>query len=515
MSSNNFKTKFLPYLWLILGSFLIIFTRTRSFVSIAIFFAPLFLLRFSRSQPKVKGILLTFVGYIIAIQIAQWNLKEIDNLLLFLIFNVRGNLVTALILALPYITDRLFYPRFSGFMKTLIFPTTAVALYYLETLIGPIDSIGIFYAFTQYGNLPLVQLLSLLGIWGMVFFVYWFAAMANWIWENQMEWQIIKKGMIIYGVITVFVLLYGGIKTSSLFFDYSGKTVRVAAVPMPLSAQESDNTMLEILNNRIFSPFESSIQKIEKQVQKAALANAQFAVFQEYSMLIPEEQENDLLEQLKRIARENHIYLCFNYGSMPELEDREHMVFFGIRELSDNEEGRNKSILVNPSGEIEIIYLKTNLASGENTWILEGDGEISVTDTPYGRIGIVICRDMSLPAFMRKAAQQKADIVFAPSYEAVKSLSVTYSQMLRAVEFGFAFVRPCNQGLSIAIDKHGRVLAAMNSFTTKNQIMYADVPVKGTRTLYSYIGDLFAWLCGVSLAVLIIRAIAFRKKAVI
>ncbi|MCJ7716625.1 MAG: hypothetical protein MUO54_08905, partial [Anaerolineales bacterium] len=136
-----------------------------------------------------------------------------------------------------------------------------------------------------------------------------------------------------------------------------------------------------------------------------------------------------------------------------------------------------------------------NLVFGEDTWVLEGPGVIPVVETPFGRIGIAICKDMEFSDYMRQAGKQNADIVLAPSYEAIRSLSITYAQMLRSIEHGFSFVRPCANGLSIAVDFNGRILSSMNYFTSSNSIMYADVPTKGIRTIYTFIGDLFAWIC--------------------
>jgi len=39
------------------------------------------------------------------------------------------------------------------------------------------------------------------------------------------------------------------------------------------------------------------------------------------------------------------------------------------------------------------------------------------------------------------------------------------------------------------------VLAATDDFRNKEPVIISDVPMKGVPTLYSKIGDLFAWLC--------------------
>ncbi|MCK5199655.1 MAG: hypothetical protein KAR21_14950, partial [Spirochaetales bacterium] len=214
----------------------------------------------------------------------------------------------------------------------------------------------------------------------------------------------------------------------------------------------------------------------------------------------------------KRIAIENNIYICINYAYLPEMDEGEHEYTFGFIELSDEEEGSNKALLINNQGEMEIEYVKHHLVKGEDNYILEGTSDqLQVVDTPYGRVGVVICKDMEFSRFMRQAAEKRADIVLAPSFESSHSLAITYSQMLRAVEYGFSFVRPCANGLSIAIDYQGRVLTSLNSFTSPGEIMYAEVPTKGVSTLYGFIGDLFAWLCCLALAAFVVLGLLKRK----
>jgi len=42
--------------------------------------------------------------------------------------------------------------------------------------------------------------------------------------------------------------------------------------------------------------------------------------------------------------------------------------------------------------------------------------------------------------------------------------------------------------------------------------MLADVPVQSVFTIYSVIGDLFAWLCVIGLIILIVTAVIRRKQ---
>src|SRR3990170_4219775 len=49
--------------------------------------------------------------------------------------------------------------------------------------------------------------------------------------------------------------------------------------------------------------------------------------------------------------------------------------------------------------------------------------------------------------------------------------------------------------LSSAVDPLGRTLATMDDSLAAQKAMVAQLPTAGVSTIYSRIGDLFAWLC--------------------
>ena len=65
----------------------------------------------------------------------------------------------------------------------------------------------------------------------------------------------------------------------------------------------------------------------------------------------------------------------------------------------------------------------------------------------------------------------------------------------RAIEQGFNLVRHTSQGLSAAFDFQGRQLASMDHYLTTDRVLVAQVPTRGTRTVYAFLGDWFAWAC--------------------
>jgi apolipoprotein N-acyltransferase len=124
------------------------------------------------------------------------------------------------------------------------------------------------------------------------------------------------------------------------------------------------------------------------------------------------------------------------------------------------------------------------------------DGRIDVADTPHGKVGGAICFDMDFPNLLEQAGEQAADLMLVPSND-WRQIDPWHSHMarLRAVEQGFNMVRHTSNGLSLAADYHGRVLSSMDHYTTTDRVLISQVPTSGTRTVYSRIGDTFAWLC--------------------
>ena len=94
----------------------------------------------------------------------------------------------------------------------------------------------------------------------------------------------------------------------------------------------------------------------------------------------------------------------------------------------------------------------------------------------------------------RRLSGVQATLVFPAAWATVECLS---SQMasFRAIEQGFNLIRHTSHGLAAAYDYQGRQLAAMDHFRTADYALVSDVPTKGVRTIYSRLGDWFAWMC--------------------
>jgi apolipoprotein N-acyltransferase len=156
-------------------------------------------------------------------------------------------------------------------------------------------------------------------------------------------------------------------------------------------------------------------------------------------------------------------------------------------------------------------YAKTNHPLGDKAIFAPGPGILPVVNSPFGRLTTVICFDADFPSLVRQAGGADLLLVPANDWEPVAEF---HSRMaiFRAIENGVSLVRPTGNGISLAVDDLGR-LRAYNAdyFVTGKHTLVTTVPVRGRPTLYSRIGDSFAYLCVLGLVVLSVLAVLRRR----
>jgi deaminated glutathione amidase len=78
----------------------------------------------------------------------------------------------------------------------------------------------------------------------------------------------------------------------------------------------------------------------------------------------------------------------------------------------------NAAVLAGPSGDVLGVYRKTHPFGGERAdrggWVTPGE-DICVVDTPFGRVGLIICFDGDYPELSRITAIRGAEIICRPS----------------------------------------------------------------------------------------------------
>ncbi|HSH12188.1 MAG TPA: nitrilase-related carbon-nitrogen hydrolase, partial [Desulfurivibrionaceae bacterium] len=190
----------------------------------------------------------------------------------------------------------------------------------------------------------------------------------------------------------------------------------------------------------------------------------------------------------------------------------------------------NKLVLLDPAGEAVLTYHKTYLVPfAEEGVFVAGEGTIPVVETPFGRIGAVICYDIDHHQFIAQLAGQEVDMLLVPVGDWAE-IGRTHLDMsrLRAVEQGMTVVRAARGGISAVISPRGEVLASLNRtdahvdgtlveppMPASMGVMVAEAPAQsGITTLYSLLGDAFAWVNLLALATLVVLAFIRRRVRV-
>jgi apolipoprotein N-acyltransferase len=344
-------------------------------------------------------------------------------------------------------------------------------------------------AYTQHDHLALTQIISVTGIWGLSFAIAWFASVVNWAWERAFSPPRIWRGAAIYLGVLAAILLFGGAYLAFLHAD--SRTVRTAAVTrsfdMDVEARKCDD---DVQCEKAL--FRRALDEFLSDSQRAADAGARIIAWAENGLAVYQEDEASFIEQGRAFAEREGVYLLM-----------------GVHMFSqDWSVEENKALLVSPSGEVST-YLKNYLTVGAGHIV--GDGTVFMQETPYGKLAVVICKDAEFPAFVRQAGRADADIILIPTAN-WHEIMFAYFRMthFRAIENGMSMLRANYHGLSSALDYHGRVLAQMNHFVTDERVMIADLPTEGLPTVYSRIGDLFAWLSIAAFVALVVLAIVKR-----
>jgi apolipoprotein N-acyltransferase len=232
---------------------------------------------------------------------------------------------------------------------------------------------------------------------------------------------------------------------------------------------------------------------------REAQAGAKIIVWPENNLPVFKDDEDPFLQRARGFAQEHAVFLLMGTATIDP------GAAFPVND---------HAVLIDPAGQIVYSYTKITAVPITDAHNIRGQGPIPVADTPYGRIASPICFDLDFPQLIQQVGQSKADIMLVPSDDPCKPMTRLHQQMaeFRAVENGVAMFRIAGEGWASAVDPYGRSLAAMDDLAAQDNVIVAQVPTQRVFTLYSIIGDLFAWLCVAGLLISIGTVIYRRVR---
>ena len=161
--------------------------------------------------------------------------------------------------------------------------------------------------------------------------------------------------------------------------------------------------------------------------------------------------------------------------------------------------GTNGDIVFKQVKSVPIQFFKDGLPAPEQ----------KVWDSPWGKIGICVCYDLSYTRVTDELVRQGAQLLIVPTMDVVewgKHQHELHSRVapVRAAEYGIPIFRVASSGISQAVAGGGHVVA-QTSIPGSGEIFSAQLrlPMRGSLPLDRYLAPLCVALTGIVLAVLL------------
>lgn len=385
-------------------------------------------------------------------------------------------------ISLFHLPAYLIWSRFNNQKYALfLFPAIMILMEWIQYTFTPMASWGV-AAYTMHDNVSLIQTVSLFGLAGLSFLIYWVnVSIADIIVTRRFSISTLQLPT----ATLLFLVIFGAVRYDSS--KASGiETITVAAVGtdskasgLPLPTKEITEHTRTALFNR---------------TRTAAEGGANIISWNEAAIFIMPEDENEWITSIRELAAELNITLVASY----------------VVPISPSPlRYENKYQFIDSSGNIAHTYLKHQPVPGEPA--VQGKSPLTVADINGTKVAAAICYDYDFPYLAKGYGELGADMVMLPSSD-WRGIDPVHTEMaaFRAVEQGHSVLRSTRFGLSAAITPYGEMVSQMSSFDGHDKIMYSQLPTKGVTTLYSIIQDSFVYLCiGFLLAFI---AIASRSK---
>ena len=396
------------------------------------------------------------------------------------------------------VLHRRFGPR-ALFYAPMLWVTSELGRIYLFTGF-PWELLG----YSQTPMLPIAQVASLFGVLGLsALVVLGNAALAYGVLGgDRRRWRpLAGAALVVLGSVG-----FGTWRLQDDGLNDAGAPLRVAAVQGNVAQREKWNPA-----------FRDSILGNYLALTRTAVEDgAQLIVWPEAATPFAFNRDPVGAAPIRRLARDAGVHLLIGTTHVT---------------LDDEPRYYNAAVMVDDAGEMAGVYRKHHLVPfGEYvplrralffvSPLVETVGDFSAGPGPEvlsmdgHPVGTAICYEIIYPGLVRGFVTQGSRLLTTVTNDAwYGRTSAPYQHFqqasMRAIEQGRFLVRAANTGISGAVDPYGRVLASTPLF--ESHVITVDVRLLDHRTLYSRIGDLFAYACAAVTVILLAFALRHHQ----
>ena len=309
--------------------------------------------------------------------------------------------------------------------------------------------------YSQMNFLPVLQLASITGIWGISFCLFLFAATVSLLLGRYGRTAERRQLAIGVGCVFLAVLGFGAWR---LYSPATLQTVTVGLVASDLRQNILTEGHADTL--RLLREYASHAETLAEN-------GAQIIVVPEKVAVVLDSDLPEVDSLLRSTAART--------GSS---------IIVGVIHPTTGAKW-NEARLYSPAGTIRT-YEKHHMLP-----IYEGNLTVGIERTewqePSGMWGLTICKDMDFPRLSREYANDGVGLLLVPAWD-LDADGWLHGRMaiLRGVESGFSIARAHKQGVLSVSDDRGRVLAERSTRSAPFVALVAAVPVQHDSTIYRF-----------------------------
>ena len=335
----------------------------------------------------------------------------------------------------------------------LAFPAAWTAIEYGISLISPHATWGAL-GYSQVSFPAAIQIASLFGLYAITFTLCLFANALALI--ARRSWKVALPGL----AVSALTLVFGWFQLN----QPQGETIHTAM----LSDRDGWLKMVKKLD---FAASRAMAEQYALAARAEAQKGARFIVIPETALAADPAWRDQVLAPLAEVARENKATIVTG------------MVLV--------KPWRNTAVSLLPDGS-QRVYDKRHLLPPAEDKFKPGPGPGLISDAR----AVAICKDMDFPSTLRNDSQNGIRLMAVPANDFDKDGWIhARMAVMRGVENGFSVVRSAFLGVEAVSDARGRVLARTSTVQPGMVRLSAEVPLGPGPTLYTRIGDVFAWAC--------------------
>jgi apolipoprotein N-acyltransferase len=458
------------------GKRFLYFTITVMFSSVAYYFstgiyncwfltwlAPIPLFVYTLEAAIISVVFASIITYFIGF---SSSILAYSNTIIPISMLVYGNIINAIIFTILLALFRYMASQKKHWAWSFVVASGWTAFEFITSLhssAGTFDSI----AYTQVFNLPVIQIASITGIWGITFLLMLIPASMALSWHYRKNSKLCLKTIVVPISILILTLIFGLYR---LNVPVQGPSVKIGMASINMSLEELRSRGQQQEAEKIISRYIQCIDVLSR-------SGVEVILLPEKIIALNLNEQSKPLQLLADAAHKYQITLIAGLS------------------IQDNSKLYNSAYLFSPSGEIALKYDKQHLLPFSEGRYTPGQ-EFSIrASEDKGIWGISICKDMDFEEPSRGYSQRGINLLFVPALD-FKADALLHAQIaiMRGIEGNYAVARAAQWGLLSLSSNKGNIIEMASNDTEKNDVLLiGEIKLDQGKSIYGRFGDWFGY----------------------